>query len=132
MILRYKILGQPYVKKSNQRTVMFRGRIRKIDTPRYKEWHNSARLQLLSHKKPVQPIDFPINLCCFFYMKTRGRVDLSALYEGIQDVLVEMGILSDDNYKIVASHDGSRVFYDKENPRMEIEITELKNADSSI
>jgi len=123
----YKILGQPYVKKSNQRTVMFHGRIRKVDTPRYKEWHESARLQLLGHRKPSEPISVPVNLRCHFYMKTHGRVDLSALYEGIQDVLVEMDILADDNYKIVSSHDGSRVFYDKENPRMEIEITEVKD-----
>ena len=122
----YTITGQPYVKKSNQRVVMFGGRIRKVDTPRYKEWHASALQQLLVQPRPAVPIESRVSLKCRFYVKTRGRVDLSALYEGIQDVLVEMGILSDDNYKIVASHDGSRVFYDKENPRMEIEITEVK------
>lgn len=56
-------------------------------------------------------------------MDTTGKVDLSALYEGIQDVLVELNVLSDDNYTIVASHDGSGVSVDRTNPRMEIEIT---------
>lgn len=56
-------------------------------------------------------------------MPTRSRVDLSALYEGIQDELVNCNVLSEDNYTIVASHDGSGVFYDKDNPRMEITIT---------
>lgn len=56
-------------------------------------------------------------------MDTAVRVDLSALYEGIQDVLVELNVITDDNYTIVASHDGSGVFIDRENPRMEIEIT---------
>lgn len=56
-------------------------------------------------------------------MDTTGKVDLSALYEGIQDVLVELNVLTDDNYTIVASHDGSGVFVDKTNPRMEITIT---------
>lgn len=56
-------------------------------------------------------------------MDTTGKVDLSALYEGIQDVLVELNVLTDDNYTIVASHDGSGVFVDRANPRMEIEIT---------
>ena len=56
-------------------------------------------------------------------MDTAVRVDLSALYEGIQDVLVELNVLTDDNYSIVASHDGSGVYIDRENPRMEIEIT---------
>ena len=31
-------------------------------------------------------------------------------------------VLEDDNYTIVESHDGSRVFYDKENPRVHIFI----------
>lgn len=56
-------------------------------------------------------------------MQTRGSVDLSALYEGIQDVLVKQGWLADDNYKVVASHDGSGVEWNKESPRMEITIT---------
>jgi len=56
-------------------------------------------------------------------MDSAVKVDLSALYEGIQDVLVELNVITDDNYTIVASHDGSGVFIDRENPRMEIEIT---------
>lgn len=56
-------------------------------------------------------------------MDTAVKVDLSALYEGIQDELVATNVLIDDNYLIVASHDGSGVFIDKDNPRMEIEIT---------
>ena len=56
-------------------------------------------------------------------MDSAVKVDLSALYEGIQDVLVELNVITDDNYTIVASHDGSGVFIDRDNPRMEIEIT---------
>ena len=39
------------------------------------------------------------------------------------DVLVKAGTLKDDSCSIVVSTDGSRVFYDKENPRTEVEIT---------
>ena len=34
--------------------------------------------------------------------------------------------LADDNYKIVKSHDGSRVLYDKDRPRVEIEIERIE------
>lgn len=37
-------------------------------------------------------------------------------------MLVHHKVISDDNSGIVCSHDGSRVYYDKENPRTEIEI----------
>ncbi len=120
----FKIDGNPYVKKSNQRVINRGGRSVKIDTPRYREWRHSALWQLKAQEKPSEPIDFPINLECHFYKSNKGRVDLSALYEGIQDVLVEVGVLADDNYLIVAGHDGSRVHVDRDNPRMEITITQ--------
>ncbi len=53
-------------------------------------------------------------------------MDKSNLEEAIHDILVKYGILSDDNRDVVASTDGSRVYYDKENPRAEIVISPLK------
>lgn len=73
--------------------------------------------------RPAKPIDEPIILLCKFFMQTKRRVDLSNLYEGIQDVLVEMGVLADDDHTIVIGHDGSRVYYDKNNPRIEVIIS---------
>jgi hypothetical protein len=41
--------------------------------------------------------------------------------------MVKSGLIIDDNRDIIAGHDGSRVFHDKINPRIELEIKELKN-----
>lgn len=119
-----EVLGHPYVKKSNQR-VQMRGRHPvKVNTPNYNAWAKSARKQINDRViKPANPIDYPVNLKCRFFVRTRGAVDLSALYEGIQDILVELKILADDEWKIVASHDGSGVEWDPDRPRMEITIT---------
>ena len=38
------------------------------------------------------------------------------------DLLVSAGVIKDDNSNIIKSHDGTRVLYDKENPRTEIYI----------
>jgi Holliday junction resolvase RusA-like endonuclease len=59
-------------------------------------------------------------------MQTRRKVDLTNLLNAINDILVKYEILADDNSSIVFSMDGSRVFYDKENPRTEITITEVE------
>lgn len=67
-------------------------------------------------------IDYPVNVKCLFYMPTRRKCDLSNMLEALDDVLVKYGLLEDDNYTIVESHDGSRVLYDKENPRTEVYI----------
>ena len=71
-------------------------------------------------------INEPVNVECRFYMKTRRLCDLTNLLEAIDDILVNAGVLVDDNYSIIAGHDGSRVFYDKANPRTEIFITPLE------
>ena len=62
------------------------------------------------------------NVKCSYYMPTKHKVDLTNLLNATNDILVVAGVLEDDNCKIVVSHDGSRVFYDKENPRVEITI----------
>ena len=58
-------------------------------------------------------------------MPTRRRVDLVNLLECTDDVLVNYGVIKDDNSTIVVSHDGSRVLYDKDRPRTEIIITRI-------
>ena len=37
-------------------------------------------------------------------------------------MLVKYGVIEDDNSRIIVSMDGSRVRYDKENPRTEVTI----------
>jgi hypothetical protein len=72
--------------------------------------------------KPTEPISSPVHVRYLFYMATRRRVDKLNLCAATDDLLVEAGILKDDNSNIVKSHDGTRVLYDKENPRTEIYI----------
>ena len=122
------IPGNPIVKKNNQRVSMRGNRPIKYNTKAYTAWHKVA-CETIGYSRMAQGIDSPVILNCQFYMSTRRNVDLSALYEGIQDVLVEMGVLVDDNSKIVIAHDGSRVHYDKENPRLEVHITPVKQGE---
>lgn len=75
--------------------------------------------------RPARPIDYPVNVQCLFHMETRRKVDLLNLLATVDDLLVEAGILADDNCRIVVSHDGSRVLHDPRNPRTEILIQKL-------
>ena len=68
-------------------------------------------------------IEKPVNIKALYFMPTHRRVDLTNLNSALHDVLVKAGVLLDDNCKIVVSTDGSRVLYDKENPRTEVTIT---------
>ena len=113
--------------ENSQRIIKVNGRPIIIPSAKYVAYEREAIkcLQAYFGGKEPPKIDYPCNVKCQFYMPTRRRVDLNNLLEAATDVLVRAGILDDDNSQIVASHDGSRVFYDKENPRTVINITSL-------
>lgn len=89
----------------------------------YEDYARDAKMYM--RLRTDKPINTGVNVKCLFYMPTRRRVDLVNLLEAIDDILVDAGILEDDNSRIICAHDGSRVRYDKEKPRTEIEITEM-------
>lgn len=71
-------------------------------------------------------IDYPVNVTAHFYMPTRRTVDLNNLNASLHDVLVAANTLVDDSMKYIVATDGSRVYYDKENPRTEVIITPME------
>ena len=74
-------------------------------------------------------INVPINIKSTFFMASRREVDLPNLLNAIDDILVHYGVLEDDNCRIIVSHDGSRVYYDKQKPRTVIEITKSQDTE---
>lgn len=70
--------------------------------------------------------DFPVNVRVQFFVDSARRVDLTNLLEAIDDILVKCEVLADDSADIIVSHDGSRVFIDREKPRIEIDITPME------
>ena len=133
MPLCYVIKGDPRTKKNSPQIFYRGGNIcplcKKGQTPfvapskAYKQYAQKALWQLMP--KPKQPIERAVTVKCLFYMQTKRKVDLNNLLESICDILVAGNVLADDNSDIVVSHDGSRVLYDKNHPRMEIFIEEL-------
>ena len=119
------IIRLPPVSKKNSQQIFFNSKTGKrfiAPSKKYTEYEQNAGWFLPRRK---EPIDYPINVKCLFYMPTKRKCDLTNLLEAVDDVLVKYGIIADDNYTIIESHDGSRVLYDKENPRTEIYIDEV-------
>ncbi len=90
----------------------------------YQQYHDDFIWQI-PHTVKNKNIAKQINLKCVYFMETKRKVDLCNLIEASCDILVDAGVIEDDNSQIVVSHDGSLVYYDKENPRVEIEIESL-------
>lgn len=112
----------PKTKKNSQRIVYCGGRPRIIQSKEYLEYEKACALFL----EPLG-IDYEVNIKSVFYMPTRRKVDLSNLISACHDILVKYEVIADDNYKIAYSVDGSKVCYDKEHPRTEIEITKVED-----
>lgn len=117
------IKGRPYTKKNHQQ-IRKTGNGRRFiaSSDEYLAYEERALWQL---RFIADHIDVPCNVKCVYYMPTRHRVDLVNLLEATCDILVKAGVLKDDNSNIVAGHDGSRVKYDKANPRVEITIEKV-------
>lgn len=122
IIYEAKIPINPRTKKNSQQIIRNpkTGRPFIVQSKEYKEYEKNAGWFL---KIPDKPIETPVNVKCVFYRESRIRCDLTNLLEAIDDILVSYGVLSDDNFTVIASHDGSRVFIDRDNPRTEITIS---------
>ena len=114
----------PITKKNSQRILINRhtGRPFIMPSKQYKEYERQCGYEIDYHN---DPIGYPVNVKCLFFMKTKRRVDLVNLLEAIDDILVKYNVLEDDNNKIIVSHDGSRVYHDKDNPRTEVYIEKI-------
>ena len=121
--MRIIISGEPRTKKNSQRIVTRGSRHFVLPSKAYEDYEVIAGYQIPCKG---QRISVPVNVQCVYYMPTRRRVDLVNLIEATCDILVKYGVLLDDNSGIVRSHDGSRVLYDKHNPRAEITITQVE------
>lgn len=123
--MKLTLYGDPRTKKNSARILKGRSGGRFVAPSKaFVDYQESCLWQI---KRPHSPVSARVNVRCIYYMQTRRKVDLANLIEATCDILVKAGVLADDNSRIVAAHDGSRVDYDKSNPRVEIEIEEMED-----
>ena len=119
------IIGSARTKKNHSRIITNpkTGKPMVIQSKQYVQYEADALKQL---HKPSEPVSTAVNAQYRYYMPNERKCDLVNLIQATNDILVKGGVIEDDNYTIVASHDGSGVEVDKENPRVEITITEAR------
>lgn len=123
-MIKFTIGITPVSKKNSQRILRYGGIYGKpfiAPSTKYQEYEKASMPFC-----PKSGIDYPVNIKAIFHMPTRRRVDLTNLLEALDDVLRIHGTIKDDSAQspsIVVSHDGSRVIYDKNNGKTEVEIS---------
>lgn len=121
-MVKFTIELPPVTKKNHSEILINRKTGKRFVAPskQYRQYEKEAMWFI---PRPEKPIDYPVNVKCLFYRSTRRRMDLTGAQQAVDDIMVKAGLLKDDCCDIVVGHDGSRVLYDKENPRTEVEIT---------
>lgn len=123
-VLCFTIPLNPTTKKNSQNIYVNKrtGKPFVSQSDKYKEYEKMAGYFM---PRVDNPIDSPVNVKALYYRDSHRVVDLNGLNQCLHDVLIKYGVIADDNFKIVAGTDGSRVLYDKENPRTEVTITKM-------
>ena len=126
-MIKFTLPIKPITKKNSGQIVM-RGKYPiLIPSKQYLQFEKDSLPYFYRVKQEVGVVNYPVNIQCIFYMDARRKVDLSNLLNVVDDAMVKSGLILDDNRDIIAGHDGSRVYHDNVNPRIELEIKELKD-----
>ena len=112
--------------KKNSR-VVDRRTGRTFPNKRYTEWHKEASLYV--RQQHAHPLDEgPFALYLEFTHGDRVRRDSDNGVSSILDLLVDCGILPDDNWMVVQKINVSNL-YDKGNPGVQISIVHLTDSE---
>ena len=123
-LLKFTIPLNPATKKNSQQ-IVYNPKTRRpfiTQSKKYKQYEKDAKNHI---KGRGLRIDGPVEVTAVFYRATKHNVDLTNLMEALHDILVKYEVLADDGWKIIRSVDGSRIEFDKENPRTEVTIRRL-------
>lgn len=124
-MLKFTIYGEPRTKKNSMQIIKLGKKYGLTQNARYKAYEREFINQCIKLGVYGKNLSKSLEITCTYYRKTKILVDLTNLLACTDDCLVKAKVIYDDNYKIIISHDGSRIKFDKENPRVEIEIKEI-------
>lgn len=122
-IYSFKIEGETPAKK-NANKISFKTK-RTYKTKVFKNWHESALAQIrLFGDIPETPIETPVFIYIKFIHGDYVRRDSDNQCSSVMDLLMDAGVLKDDNWKIVKSI-SIKNEYKKNDAYCEITIQEL-------
>ena len=111
--------------KKNSRIIVCRGKYPlSLPSKKYTEWHKDAGEQLI--KQVIDPIHIveECKITLTLFAPDKRKADLTNKAESVMDLLVDYGIIEDDNWFVVGSLQLVFGGVDRENPRVEIIINE--------
>jgi Holliday junction resolvase RusA-like endonuclease len=133
-VLRLTIDGAPRTKKTHNRIVVVKSKgraTRRIVLPSeaWESWaeHSNLLIAQQIRRAPITcPLpDRPYNCAAIFY-RDAARGDAVGYYQGLADLLEKAKVVTNDKH--IVQWDGSRLLIDRDNPRVELTLTEVEAA----
>jgi Holliday junction resolvase RusA-like endonuclease len=91
---------------------------RRFKSKRLKEW-----LAKCPKLFPIPELGYPVRITYKFYWPDKRQRDGQNYIKVVTDYLVDQGVIKDDSYEYIAAECWEHGGVDKDNPRVEIEIT---------
>lgn len=122
------LTGQIISKKNSRRMICRGNRPLLLPSQAYQNWHTGASWELkvqlnTATTKGISIVHAPIQMGIKLWSKTKRKFDLENKVSSIQDLLVDNGILEDDNMTIIKRLEVEFMGYGED--KCEIEIKSL-------
>lgn len=134
METRITIRGRVPSKKNGRRAIYVGGRTIMIASRDHEAWHADAMAQVREQYWPKQEVFAgPVAVEIEFWAPNRVKADLSNKAESIMDLLVDSGVITDDNWWEVQALTLTFAGISRDDPRAEIKVekAETRNTKSS-
>jgi hypothetical protein len=124
LILRFLIPGRPSTKKTSQRVVRRGGFTRILPSLLYEKYekHCEVYCKDLWCNKNLLPMDFGVGIKLKVYLDSWVVGDECGYQQAHGDIIQKHGIIANDMWIHWLDRDSHMIYYDKENPRIEVEI----------
>lgn len=126
-VYRYVFRGEVASKKNSKVLARVKGRPMLLPSRKFQEWEKRARLAIMASGRPVEPLK-AARLFMVIYHGDMIRRDTNNATQGVQDVLVDMGVLKDDNWMVIGTPEVVHMV-DVEDPRLEVTVEESEPVD---
>lgn len=116
----YTLQGEVPSKK-NGRIVTKSGK--NFPSKQHQRWHEDAALSLMTQERPNEPLENCTSVCMTFYHKDEKRRDTNNQMASVFDLLVDCGVLADDNWRVTGVESGKGILCtDGKGARCEVRI----------
>ena len=126
-VYRYVFRGEVASKKNSKVLARVKGRPMLLPSRKYQEWEKRARLAIMAEGRPTEPLK-AARLFMVIYHGDLIKRDSNNATQGVQDVLVDMGVLEDDNWMVIGTPDVTHMV-DVTDPRLEVTVEPVEPVD---